>query len=55
MEKKVIKSKIDWSKVGEKVDVISTGKSKLMPKDAEYNVGKQTAEILVKNGSAKLK
>jgi hypothetical protein len=60
MEKKVIKNKAikkkkpDFSKLGDRVDVIAL-ESKHLIKNKEYNVTKEAAIILVNKGAAKLK
>jgi hypothetical protein len=47
-------SKVDFSKLGDKVDIIATG-DKNMKKGQEYNVTKEMAIILINKGAAKLK
>jgi len=56
-EKKAPKKekKVDFSKLGDKVEIISTGQSKHMKKGEEYTVTKEVAIILINKGDAKLK
>lgn len=61
MEKKKIENKAkkavkktDFSKLADMVVIVSLGAPK-MPKDQEYEVTKETAEILVNKKVAKLK
>ena len=60
MEKKEIKNKSikkkkpDFSKLGDKVDIIAL-KSKHLVENQQYNVSKEMAIILVNKGVAKLK
>tara|TARA_R110002050_G_scaffold162784_2_gene292649 strand:- start:541 stop:723 length:183 start_codon:yes stop_codon:yes gene_type:complete len=60
MEKKTIKNKavkkkkIDFAKLPQVVDIIAL-ESKFMLKNRVYRVTKQSAEILINKGAAKLK
>tara|TARA_R110002012_G_scaffold319259_1_gene539226 strand:- start:171 stop:353 length:183 start_codon:yes stop_codon:yes gene_type:complete len=60
MEKKPIKNKavkkkkIDFAKLPQVVDIIAL-ESKFMVKNQVYRVTKQSAEILINKGAAKLK